>query len=464
MNRQEGLSLNKSSALPLLVIVDDEPEILVAIKRCLMRLDIQIESFTSPRLAKEFLAQNEPDIILSDQRMPDISGIELLTFSQSLWPNTKRIMLSAYQDFGDISAGFNGKIIEHFIAKPWNNVELQTLIHDNISQTQATNSSIRLRNAIVGESKAMMSLMDNVGKAAGANVPVFIHGETGTGKELIARACHELGCRRNGAFIAVNCANFSEALIESQLFGHKKGAFTGAVNDQEGIFSKGEGGTIFLDEITTLPLSLQSKLLRVIQERTYSMLGSLEEIAFDAQVVSASSTSLAYAVTSGEFREDLFYRLNVIPLHIPPVRERDSDVLLLAEHFLLKFNSEQNKNITSFDESAKELLISHQWPGNVRQLENLIHSACIMNDGKSLSSKMLEDLITDAKVPMENIESTANTAHTVAGDAEVMPLHQVEKENIERAIAKCEGNVNKAAALLEVNPSTLYRKIKSWTD
>lgn len=458
--------------LPLLVVVDDEPEIVASIKRTLMRIDVTIESFTSPRLALAFIKDNEPAIVLTDQRMPDISGLELLKETQKLWPNTKRIMLSAYQDFDDISEGFNEKVIEHFVSKPWKNVEIQLLISDNTMSNAAPKLEQQLAHPIIGESAEMKSLMTSVSKAAGANAPVFIHGETGTGKELIAKSCHELGVKRKGPFIAVNCSNFSESLIESQLFGHKKGAFTGAIADQEGIFSQGNNGTIFLDEITTLPLNLQSKLLRVIQERNFALLGSMEMISFDAQIVSASSTALSEAVAKGEFREDLFYRLNVIPLRIPPLRNRGKDALLLANHFMTKFSKENNKVFDGFSHDAIEFFTSYHWPGNVRQLENLMHSTCIMNDGALITLEMLEALLADFNLPSgkqhtEKYENTPrNDTHSNGSSKaidDVTPLHIVEKEAIEQAIQQCNGSVTKAAAMLEVNPSTLYRKIKSWS-
>jgi len=460
------------SELPLLVVVDDEPEIVASIKRTLMRVDVTIESFTSPRLALAFIKENEPAIVLTDQRMPDISGLELLKETQDIWPNTKRIMLSAYQDFDDIAEGFNEKVIEHFVSKPWKNVEIQLLISDNAVPNKAPKIAQQLSHSIIGDSSEMQSLMANVSKAAGANAPVFIHGETGTGKELIARSCHELGVKRQGPFVAVNCANFSESLIESQLFGHKKGAFTGAIADQEGIFSQGNNGTIFLDEITTLPLNLQSKLLRVIQERCFAMLGSMEMLSFDAQIVSASSTALSEAVANGDFREDLFYRLNVIPLRIPPLRNRGQDAVLLANHFMVKFSQAHHKSFDSFSQDAIDFLTSYRWPGNVRQLENLMHSTCIMNDSSLITLAMLEALLVDIDLSKEaqNIERNGHITHSnhqsnQLSDAsdEVTPLHIVEKEAIEQAIQQCNGSVTKAAAMLEVNPSTLYRKIKSWS-
>lgn len=448
--------------LPLMVIVDDDPEILAAIQRVLMRVDIRIEPFTSPRLAIEFIENNQPSIVLSDQRMPDITGLELLKRVKSLWPNTKRIMLSAYRDFDEISIGFNEKVIEHFIAKPWNNKELLLLVSDCLTARKQEGID-SLSRKIIGESLPIKQLLAKVEKAAGANVPIFIHGETGTGKELIARACHELGCKRDGEFVAVNCANFSEPLMESQLFGHKKGAFTGAVADQDGIFAQGKNGTLFLDEITTLPLGLQSKLLRVIQERTYTPLGSLEELHFEGQIISASSTSLTAAVSSGEFREDLFYRLNVVPLSIPKLNEREGDILILAEYFLDSFCRQHGKQFSGFEQEAVDFINSYSWPGNVRQLENLIQSVCILFSGNNISLSMLKELIPNSTVQLASKqENDIADAHT--STSQVMPLQDVEKHAIEQAIEVCEGNVSQAAALLKINPSTLYRKLKSWSE
>ena len=299
---------------PLVVIVDDEREILAALKRTLMRVDVHVEPFTSPRLALEFMQENQPVLVISDQRMPDITGDKLLSEVKQLWPETKRIMLSAYEDFDSVSAGFNQAIIEKFISKPWKNSELVMLVQDTITRKNASPSNNKLSQSIIGESTKIKQLIEQISIAAGANVPIYIHGETGTGKELVAKACHESGCKREGKFVAVNCANFSETLIESQLYGHKKGAFTGAVSDQEGLFAQSNGGTIFLDEVTTLPMSLQAKLLRVIQEREYTALGDSKLIKFDAQIIAASSVKLSDAVNMGEFREDFILSSQCYPI------------------------------------------------------------------------------------------------------------------------------------------------------
>lgn len=456
---------------PLLVIVDDEQEIIGAIKRCLMRLDVKIEAFTSPRLALEFLKSHEPKMVISDQRMPDISGVELLTQVKELWPNAQRIMLSAFQEFDLVLHGFNEKIIDKFISKPWKNTELQYVVTDINQATSQQSNAEQRPQSFIGEHPFMLTLFSNIQKAAGANVPIFIHGETGTGKELVASACHELGCKRAGEFIAINCANFSEQLIESQLFGHKKGAFTGAVSDQKGIFESANGGTVFLDEITTLPLSLQSKLLRVIQERVYSPLGSLDSKHFDSQIVSASSTSLSEAVSAGTFRQDLYYRLGVIPLKIPPLKSRGDDIMLLAKHFLNRFSQQYSKHFKTFSNAATTFINCYAWPGNVRQLENVIHGVCVLNDAKEVDKEMLLHLIEDIpiQVDMAVSEVTDKPEHADLDSCEtdqskimIEPLELVEKKAIEQALAHCDGNVNKAASLLDVNPSTLYRKIKQW--
>lgn len=453
-------------SLPLVVIVDDEREILASIKRCLMRVNVRIEAFTSPRLAIEFIQSNQPKVVISDQRMPDISGTELLLKVQELWPDSTRIMLSAYQDFDQIAQGFNQQVMHRFISKPWKNKELSFLVEDATNVNHKPLEKSGASSPIIGESKAMQLLNKNISIAAGANVPIFIHGETGTGKELVANACHSLGCKSEGKFIAINCANFSETLIESQLYGHKKGAFTGAVSDQEGLLSQSHGGTLFLDEITTLPLGLQAKLLRVLQEREYTALGDTKVIPFDSQIIAASSEKLSDCMNRGEFREDLYYRLNVIPLTIPPLRDRESDVTLLANHFLTVFNTQHNKTFLGFTKGAENLIQTFKWPGNVRQLENTMHSICIMNTGELVTEGMVKSLLADS---METKSTPKGPAHQMKITDEVLesnnsiiPLEAVERNAIENAISQCNGNVAKAAVLLEVNPSTIYRKMQKW--
>lgn len=448
-----------NSNLPTVVIVDDEVEILNSLKRVVRKFDCNLHLFSQPQEAIAFIQNNEIAVICSDQRMPKISGIELLKATMKLWPDSQRIMLSAYQDFDNIAQGFNDGTIQRFIAKPWNNKELNLIFSQLLAKItkvdKAQNIKTKNFGNMIGASAPMLNMFQLVKSAAGANVPIFIHGETGTGKELVAKACHSYSYRAANPFIAINCANLSEHLIESQLFGHKKGAFTGAIKDQKGYFELAESGTIFLDEITTLPLSLQAKFLRVIQEREFTPLGSNELKRFDAQVVSASSTSLSKAVETGAFREDLYYRLAVIQLKIPRLADRDNDVLLIAQHFIDKFSIEQNKEFIKLSDDAADYVKQFTWPGNIRQLENLLHGVIILHTGKIVTKEML---LTN----MDVLTNTTNLATSSTTSDEIKPLATIEKESILSAIAQCDGNVIQASKLLEINPSTIYRKMSKW--
>jgi len=466
---------------PTLVLVDDEENILESLRRCLRAVDAHIETFSSPIAALEYCKANVPTLVISDQRMPLLQGSELFKEIKQLDKNCQCFLLSAYNDFDDITLAFNQGIIDRYISKPWDIKEIRYHVDEVLKKSGEESAGHRDKqfHNIIAQSDKMFEVFDYVRRAASSNVPIFIHGETGTGKELIAKACHLESFRKDQDFIAVNCANFSETLMESQLFGHKKGAFTGAVNDQAGLFSTAQGGTLFLDEVTTIPITLQAKLLRVIQEREYSPIGSHKVEKFDAQIVTASSMALEDAVESGDFREDLFYRLNVIYIRLPALRERGDDIELISDHYLKKFNKDANKSILKFSDDAKNLMHEYHWPGNIRQLENLIHSSVILNDGPELTANMLSSGIKLNKSSAANFNrrhnndfmSETNIIHeneavlepqSEAELFEIKPLWMMEKIFIESAINKCGGNVSKAAELLEISPSTIYRKQQSW--
>lgn len=485
--------------LPIIMLVDDEPDLLRAIKRSLHKIAAKIVHFYSPATALAFAEHTQPDLIISDHRMPNMTGSELLAIIAEQWPNCQRILLSAYNDFDTVADAFNQGTIHRYINKPWDNDELRFIVVKALEaakQTQQTTSPTQITSVkpthepntsfhgMVAQDSAMLTIFDEIRSAATTNVPIFITGETGTGKELIAKACHSEGFRKDGTFIAMNCANFNEQLMESQLFGHKKGAFTGATSSQEGLFSVCSSGTLFLDEITTIPPQLQAKLLRVIQEREFCPLGSHSMQPFNAQLITASSTTLREAVNAGEFREDLYYRLNVITIALPPLRERGTDVLFIAQHFLERLSRQEKKSFKCFSPEAKKLIGEFRWPGNIRQLENVIHSIVAMNQGEEVSSQMLLKPIQDdlSQAPREtpavfnsiiqnqpNVKSNSAT-HTEINinggiaDTGIRPLWQVEKQAIEQAIDYCNGNIPKAAVILEINPSTIYRKLKSWKD
>ncbi|MEY8216656.1 MAG: sigma-54 dependent transcriptional regulator [Colwellia sp.] len=475
-----------TSSLPTLLLVDDDSNILHALKRALHSIEANIVDFNSPVAALEYCQTNQPDVVISDQHMPDMNGCELLEKIKKRWPNAQRIILSAYQDFDLISAAFSSGVVEKYICKPWVNKELKFVVDKalsrkvNVTVIPSDEDNIPLTglinfHGIVAEDETMHELFDSIRHASSTNAPIFITGETGTGKELVAKACHAESYHKDQPFIAVNCANFTENLIESQLFGHTKGAFTGAVSNQEGLFSAAKQGSLFLDEITTLSKPLQAKLLRVVQEREFSPLGTHEVLKFHAQIISASSNSISNAVMEGEFREDLYYRLNVITMFLPPLRERGGDLVHIASFFLKKYNKIEKKHFKKFSRNAIQIICAYDWPGNIRQLENTIHGMVILNSGEQITSEMIiKSLSTTVKnynaiQPQSTLPATIrnNSEHNTTDSqikniTEIQPLWQVEKDAIEAAILHCQGNIPKAAALLEVSPSTIYRKKLDW--
>lgn len=480
-----------NSNLPTILLVDDEPALLSALKRSLRQISANIVTYHSPETALNYIEENKPDLVISDHRMPKMTGSEMLSEIAQMWPDSQRILLSAYNDFDTVANAFNSGVIHRYITKPWDNDELRFIVVKALESAvnahslpaQKTKPKVDDKevhfHGMVAESAKMLAIFDEIRSAATTNVPIFITGETGTGKELIAKACHRESYRKDNTFIAMNCANFNEQLMESQLFGHKKGSFTGATANQEGLFSVCASGTLFLDEVTTIPAQLQAKLLRVIQEREFAPLGSHTMQPFNAQLITASSTTLREAVNRGEFREDLYYRLNVITIGLPPLRERDGDINLIANHFLQHLSKLENKSFKRFDDEAQKLIREFRWPGNIRQLENVIHSIVALNNAEAVTAPMLlkpikDDLSAHALVesqpqptmgqPIDRPAATVvPTAPMAAVTSEnIQPLWQVEKQAIEQAIDFCSGNIPKAAVMLEINPSTIYRKLQSW--
>lgn len=472
------LLIKQSKFLPLIILLDDDKHIISALNRVLKKIQADLVTFTSAREALEFCQNNQPELVISDQHMPEMNGCEFLEKIKNRWPNSQRIILSGYQDFQRISAAFNSGIIDRFICKPWDNKELNFIVtkaldkkHQNIkasagNETLLINSPVNFHGMIASDD-SMLELFDCIQHAATTNAPIFITGETGTGKELVAKACHQESFHKNAPFIAVNCANFNENLMESQLFGHVKGAFTGAVNTHHGLFSVSEKGTLFLDEITSLSKSLQAKLLRVIQEREFTPLGSNKLEKFNAQIISASSHSIGGAVLNGDFRDDLYYRLNVISISLPPLRERGDDLILIAKYFLKKYSKIENKHFTRLSRDVIKIICDYDWPGNIRQLENIIHGIVVLNSGSQVTSEMIiKSLSTTVtgfitkKITAE--EKAHNNKTETVKEQKIIPLWQVEKNAIEHAVNFCHGNIPQAASMLEVSPSTIYRKKLSW--
>jgi len=401
------------------------------------------------------------------------------------WPSTQRIILSAYQDFNHVSAAFSAGVVDKYICKPWENKEINFIVSKALANTmnpERTKNEVSEEHfsglvnfhGIVAEDESMHELFSSVKHASTTNAPIFITGETGTGKELVAKACHAESFHKEQPFIAVNCANFSENLMESQLFGHVKGAFTGAISNQEGLFSAAKQGVLFLDEITTLSKPLQAKLLRVVQEREYTPLGTNKLQKFHAQIISASSNSIGNAVLNRDFREDLYYRLNVITIYLPPLKDRGGDLIHIARYFLKNHSRKEKKSFRKFSRDAIQIICTYNWPGNIRQLENIIHGMVVLNTGNEITSEMVIKALSttvngfiskQSSMPTSNISMSNEVPpkrNSVQESTEVIPLWLVEKQAIESAITLCQGNIPKAAAMLEVSPSTIYRKKLSW--
>lgn len=507
--------------MPNIILVDDEPLILDAMTRCLYDVEADIYRFTSPRDALDFVRHQKPDLIISDQRMPGMLGTEMLAEIKSQWPQLACILVSAYNDFKAVSEAFNQGIIERYICKPWDDQELEFVVKKSLQPlpVQGINADDQAGDVVVcsadkqsdiplldkfpvfhgmvSKDPSMVDVFRRISKASTANVPIFITGETGTGKELVAKACHRESYRKDKPFIAVNCANFTESLIESQLFGHKKGAFTGADQDRKGLIEEAGKGTLFLDEVTTLPLALQAKLLRVIQEREFSPLGSHQVKNFEAQLITASSQSLQSAVREGNFREDLFYRLNVLVIDLPALRHRGNDIELLATYLLEQLSQTEDRALKSFSTAALTQLCNYSWPGNIRQLENFVHSLIVLSSDTSISADLCRQQLSyfddmssphtgpltqdnrhvatvalDTPAPSNSMSTTSSQSENSCSPAEagiagsstavVEPLWLQEKRAIEQAVSLCAGNIPKAAVLLEVSPSTIYRKIQAW--
>ncbi|MFL0811335.1 MAG: sigma-54 dependent transcriptional regulator [Agarilytica sp.] len=420
--------------------MDDEVGILSALKRQLHSRACKVFDFTSPQKAIEMLSAMNVDVFISDQRMPGEKGTDVLRKVREVSPNTLRVILSGYADFDEITSAFNEGSIHKFIAKPWDDKEILSIV--SACEENALPKRTNEFHGILTCCERIFQLFDVIRKAASANVPVFIYGETGSGKELVAKSLHYESSRKNEPFVAFNCANFNGELMESQIFGHKKGSFTGASDNRDGLLCQAGGGTLFLDETTTMSLEAQAKLLRVLQEREYMMLGDHQLRPFNAQVIAASSESLVSAVTRGQFREDLRYRLEVIPISMPPLRERKEDVEFLLLHYLNDFSPQKDWSISS---DARKFLNEHPWPGNVRQLVNVAQFIAAMSGSDQVQ---MEDLPENLKEQGVVLIPEGKTKLTF--------------DDVQKALDACNQNKTKAAKMLGISRMTLWRRLEEF--
>jgi DNA-binding NtrC family response regulator len=443
---------------PSILLIDDDPSLRRVIEYSLVESGYAVVPAASGEEGLGLFQKGPCDAVITDITMPGMSGLEVLTKVRQADQNVPVIIITAYGTIESaVSAMRQGAF--DYITKPFNRDELRFTLERALKMRRLEKENVQLRaevidryrfDGIVGNSERVREVIDLAGRVAPSDATVLVTGESGTGKELLARGIHYSSSRAGGPFVAVNCAAIPEHLIESELFGHVKGAFTGAVRDREGRFELADGGTLFLDEIGDLRIDLQAKILRALQERTIDRVGGEKQVDLDVRVIAATNKDLERKVQEGSFREDLYYRLSVVILQMPPLRDRKDDIPLLAEHFLKKFSAGSTVRIAP---DALALLISYGWPGNVRELENVIERASVLRRSETITR---EDL-------PEKLSRSATTASEVLLQLPEggLSLEDLEKDLIVKALAKHKGNQTRAAEYLRITrPTLIYRMEK----
>jgi len=450
------------------LIVDDESSLRTALFRVLDRQGFQVITANCRREAELLASSDQPlDLALVDLRLPDGDGIELMQKLRISHPNIQTIILTGH---GSIELAVRATQFGafHFLTKPFNMEELLSLITRALSHKNLQQENLQLKTAlhrkyrfdnIIGQSEEISKVLTMVERVADSDSTVLISGESGTGKELVAKAIHYNSPRANKPFVPINCGAIPGELLESELFGHIKGAFTGAIANRTGRFELASGGTLFLDEIGELSLNLQVKLLRVLQERRFEPVGSAKTLEADVRVIAATNVDLIKAVQRGQFREDLFYRLNVIPILIPALKNRTADIPLLLHHFVVHFNSTKNRNLTGFSTDALAALFHYAWPGNIRELENLVERLAILKGSGQVELLDLPEQYRMGRGPAPTPSQELLEIPELGLDFN-SAVDAYENLLIMQALEKTGWNRNQAAALLKLNRTTLVEKIK----
>lgn len=452
-----------------ILIVEDSPALAATYREYLLRADYAADIAPSVDSAYRAIKNSLFDAVLMDLNLPDGDGIGLLARLRQCGIGVPVVVITADPSIETAVRAIRAGA-QDFISKPVTAARL-TLTIGNVLEQQVLKKIVNGYRAMerdtfcdfIGRSPAMQVVYQMLENAAQSRAPVFITGESGTGKELAARAIHQLSPRKAQAFEALNCAAVPGNLLESEIFGHARGAFTGAVSSYDGAAARADGGTLFLDELPEMPIEMQSKLLRFTQSGVFRPLGAGQEISVDVRFVSATNREAMRAVTEGHLREDLYYRLNVISVHLPPLRERGEDVLLIAQNLLSRMSHEEQKDFDGIDDGAADFLLQHDWPGNIRGLQNTLRRAVVMHKGPHLTRDMLQKAAGKKEtIKPSEISQEAAAVSMPAHPSAIRPLRDVEREIVERALVLCEGNITEAARRLEVNASTLHRKINKW--
>lgn len=481
------------------LIVEDSASLRRIYTEYLKSEQLQIATAGTVAEAREAVAIGRFRVVLLDLKLPDGNGFDILRAVVDSGRNIPVIIMTAHGSIGMAVDAMRLGAYD-FVEKPFDARRLRSLVNSALVQQRARQLALgvdpraagpqyrEIFHGFIGASDAMQAVYDLITRAAPSKASVFITGESGTGKELCAEALHQQSARSNGPFIAINCAAIPKDLMESEIFGHVKGAFTGAVAHRDGAASLANGGTLFLDEIGEMSLDLQTKLLRFIQSGIVQKVGSNSEELVDVRFICATNREPLAEVQAGRFREDLYYRLHVIPLALPPLRQRDGDIILIAEHLLRRYAREEGKVFSGFSEPVQAVMRSYDWPGNVRQLQNVIRNIVVLNTGGLIDLQQLPPPLDQLARDQFKRSETLATGHTdsslvvrdptvaskATGDSaagallarsidQIRPLAVVEREIIENAIALCGGNIPRAAALLELSPSTIYRKKQGWS-
>jgi DNA-binding NtrC family response regulator len=455
--------------MPDILLVEDKESLRRVLRLTLESAGYAVAEAEDARAAAQALAREPFRLVLTDLRMPHGSGLDVLRASKEANPDAPVVLMTAYGSIDEaVQAMKDGA--HDFLQKPVDSNHLLLLVERALEQLRLRTENVLLREEwsrrygfprIIGESEAIKRAVAETQRVATTDTTVLLLGESGTGKELFARAVHHLSPRREKPFVAVNCAAIPETLIESELFGHERGAFTGATERRPGKFELASGGTIFLDEIGELPVSAQSKLLRAIEEKVVDRVGGRAPVPVDVRVVAATNRDLQAAAESGDFRRDLYFRLAVFPVRVPPLRERGEDVLLLARHFAAQLGRELRKREASLSDEAVAALRAHRWPGNVRELENAIERACILADSSVLAPADLGLARAADRREDEDASAGFDTSGTLAEAAE-RAARGVERRKIAQALRAHEGNKTRAAEELGVSYKTLLTKIKEY--
>jgi two-component system, NtrC family, response regulator len=448
-----------------ILILDDEKNYLLILEALLTDAGYQVTALDDPETGLAYLDESEVDVVITDMKMPKVTGQEVLEFVKKNYAHIPVIIMTAFGSIeGAVEAMKLGAL--DYISKPFANDELMLTVDKAAKYAEAQRENLLLRQSledkfsshhIIGRGKAMLRVLDLVNKAAPSRSTVLITGESGTGKELVAKAIHYASPRKKGAFISVNCMALNPGVLESELFGHEKGSFTGAMALKRGRFEMAHNGTIFLDEIGELSADMQVKLLRVLQERKFERVGGNDSIEVDIRVLAATNKNLQDAVAAGEFREDLFYRLNVVQIEMPPLRERREDVPLLAAHYLERYSAENTKHFKGFTPDSMDFLTSYEWPGNVRQLQNVVERCVVLASGEMIG---VEDLPLEIKDEESQFKSAVDLLPTKINLAET--LEKIEAALIRRALARSNFVQVKAAEMLGLSKSLLQYKLKKY--